>query len=212
MDKLLRFLLWTGGILAGLIALGRLFLFEGWTIPDDPYLAASIAPTLQAGDYVLVLTRGESDFGDLVRCPDPDDTSRWVIGRIAGLGGDEVEVQGPLLRVNGRSYTATEACTDPTFEVAHPDTGSTVELRCSRVEMGGGWHFRGTLGKSNPSNDHKKSVGTGNVYLLSDNRDLHEDSRDFGTVPHASCHQRIFFRLWGAAGWSDAASRLTLIR
>ena len=132
----------------------------------------------------------------------------------AAVGGElrYVEVQGPLLRVNGKTYTATEACTDPMFVVAHPDTGSDVELQCSRVDMGGGWHFRGTVGKPNPSNDHKKRVGTNNVYLISDNRELHEDSRDFGTLPHASCHQRIFFRLWGAAGWSDVESRMTLIR
>lgn len=212
MDKLLKFLLWTGGILAALIAVGRLLLFEGWTVPDDPYTAASIAPTLRAGDYVLVLTRGDSSFGDLVRCPDPDDNSRYVIGRIAGLGGDDVEIQGPMLRVNGKSYTATEACTEPSFLVQHPETRNDVELQCSRVEMGGGWHYRGTTGKQSPSNDHKKSVGTENVYLLSDNRELHEDSRDFGTVPHASCHQRIFFRLWSAAGWGDVESRMTLIR
>jgi len=211
MEKGLKFLLWTVGILVALGGLGRLLLFETWTVPNDPYLAASVAPTLSGGDLVLVLTVGESVFGNLVRCPDPDDNTRHVVGRIVGLAGDQVELKGQTLRINGARYDASDACTQPTFSVAHPDTGTKKEMRCGRIEMGGGWHYRGT-GKHSPSSDAQKRVGEGNVYLLSDNRDMHEDSRDFGTLPKASCEQRIVFRLWGADGWLGSENRLEFIR
>jgi len=212
MDKVLRFLLWGGGVAALLIGAGRLLLFEPWTIPHDPFLAASIAPTLRAGDTVLVLTVGQGGFGDLVRCPDPDNPGDFVVGRIVGLGGDVVEVQGRSLRVNDTRYNATEACKEPTFFVEHPDSGSRMEMQCARVELGGGWHFRGQAVKYDQGNDQTKQVGQGKVYLLSDNRDFHDDSRDFGTLPEESCAQRVVFRLWGAGGWKDSERRMDVIR
>jgi signal peptidase I len=161
---------------------------------------------------VLVLTRGGAVFGDLVRCPDPDDNARYVVGRISGLSGDSIELLSRTLRVNGTRYDSTDACTKPTVSVPNPETGTPVEMQCARVDMGGGWHYRVTALKHNPSNNHKKEVGPGKVYLLSDNRDMHEDSRDFGTIDEANCQQRVFFRLWGANGWTDAEHRLNFIR
>jgi len=88
MGKFTKALLWTAGILAGVALILRLLLLKAWTVPDDPRLAASVAPTLGGGDVVLVLTRGSPGFGDLVRCKDPEDPPRFVVGRIAGLAGD----------------------------------------------------------------------------------------------------------------------------
>ena len=212
MRKLLQFLAWIAG---GLVVIGvilRLTLFESWTIPDDPWLAASLQPTLGAGDTVLVLVRGTAGFGDLVRCPDPEDSNRFIVGRIVGVAGDKVELTGRTLLVNGKPFNASEACTEHTVLIKHPETGHEMEIECSRVELAGGWHFRGVLPKPSNREDVKKDVGEGNVFLMSDNRDLHDDSRDFGTLPHASCNQRIVFRLWGPAGWSDSVRRMTVIR
>lgn len=213
MEKALRFMAWVFAIFVVLCIFGRLTVFETWTVPDNPYTAASLAPTLGAGDFVLVTTVGEASFGELVRCPDPEDNTHFVVGRLTGLGGDRVEVKSRTLRVNGRRYDSADACTEPRISVTHPDTGSEIELQCARVDMGGGWHYRANLpSKYNRNNDHVKDVGTGKVYLLSDNRDFHDDSRDYGTLPEESCQQRIFFRLWGGKGWTDTDSRLTFIR
>lgn len=212
MEKLLKFLLWTVGIALVLAGIGRAFLFETWTVPEGSWIAASMAPTLAGGDLVLVSTVGEPGFGELVRCKDPEDPAHFVAGRISGLGGDLVELQGPILTVNGFRYTATEACKEPQLTAKHPDSGNEVTLHCTRVEMGGSWHFRATTGKPSRNDDVSKKVGNGKVYLLSDNRDIHDDSRDFGTLPHESCTGRIFFRLWGKGGWMDSEHRLTMIR
>jgi signal peptidase I len=212
MQKLLRILAWTVGGFAVVCVLLRLTVLETWTVPDDPWLAASVAPTMRAGDLVIVLTAGSSAFGDLVRCPDPEDASRFVVGRIVGQSGDNIELVGRTLRVNGTPYNATEACAEGNFTVDHPDSGDETELECSRVEIGGGWHFRGALPRHNRQNDVKKDVGEGRVFLLSDNRDIHDDSRDFGTVAQEACKQRIVFRLWGAGGWTDSDRRMTVVR
>jgi signal peptidase I len=212
MQKLQKFLLWTIGIAVVLVVILRFTLFEVWTIPNDPWLAASIAPTLSGGDTVLVLTRGTPALGDLVRCKDPEKPDKSVVGRIVGMPGDSVEIRGPTLTVNSTNYIASEACEKPTFTVKHPESGHETTFGCSRVEMRSGWHFRGTATKATTSNDKTAQVGAGRYYLLSDNRDLHDDSRDFGALPQESCKRRIVFRLWGAKGWSDSEHRMTFIR
>lgn len=207
-----KFLLWTIGIVVVVGVILRFTLFEVWTIPNDPWLSASIAPTLGGGDTVLLLTRGTPALGDLVRCKDPEKADRFVVGRIVGLPGDSIEVRGPTLTVNDNNYISNEACDKPTFTVKHPDSGAETTFGCSRVEMGAGWHFRGTATKTSTINDKKAKVGAGRYYLLSDNRDLHDDSRDFGALPQESCKRRIVFRLWGGKGWSDSEHRMTFIR
>lgn len=211
MQKFFKFLLWTGVILGGIVLLGRAFLFEVWTVPDGSWVAASSAPTLAGGDTVLVLTRGEPSFGDLVRCKDPEKDG-YVVGRIVGTSGDQVELKGRSLRVNGVRYDTSEACAEPRFTIRHPDTGDEMEFQCGRLDIGGGWHFAGISSRYDAGNDHSHRVGQGRFYLLSDNRDVHDDSRDFGTVPVESCQGPIFARLWGIGGWSQAARRLDVIR
>lgn len=213
MSKFTRFLVWVVVIAAVLIALGRLLLFESWTVPEDnPWLAASLEPTLRAGDVTLLLVRGSPGFGDLVRCADPDNPNERVVGRIAGVEGDLVEVMGPVLLVNGTRYDSSEVCQQKQFTIAHPDTGAPIELSCARVELGGTWHFMGSGGKHNPSDDKRHRVGEGKVFLLSDNRTYHDDSRDFGTVDLETCDGRVVFRLWGKDGWGDSDRRMDTIR
>ena len=210
MRKLLKFLGWTIGILVVVGVVLRLALFDSWTIPDDdPVLAAGIAPTLRGGDSVLVLTAGSPGFGDLVRCKDPDNPGHFVVGRIVGTDNDLVRVEGRMLRVNGTLYNESDACQEPFFSVEHPTTGATVELGCSRVQMGGGWHMRGVVRGPFNQEGVEQRVAPGKLYLLSDNRDLHDDSRDFGQIAREDCDGRIVFRLWSKAGWSDSAARLS---
>lgn len=213
MRKAVRFLLYVLGGLIVLLLILRLTMLETWMIPDDnPWLGVSVAPTLYPGDEVVLLTLGTPRFGELVRCEDPDHEDQWTIGRVVGIAGDMVELEGPTLRVNGTRYSSVEACTEPQFAVDHPDTNREVEMQCSRVEMGGGWHYRGTSPKYSRHSDKRKLVGDDHVFLLSDNRDLHYDSRDYDSVLLESCDARIVFRLWSDEGWSDAESRLTVIR
>ncbi len=212
MQRMIKFLTWSLGIAVVVGGILRLTLFDVWVIPGDPLLNASLQPTMGSGDTVLVLTRGIPTLGDLVRCPDPEDSSRYVTGRIVGASSDVVELSGRALLVNGTRFDATEACVESSFTVSHPDTGNETELHCSRVEMGGGWHFRGSAQKVNRGNNFKHTVGAGRVYLLSDNRDMHDDSRDFGTMPEEQCRERIVFRLWGGKGWSDSSRRMDVIR
>jgi signal peptidase I len=209
--KFLKGALWVAGILGVVTLVLRIFLFKVWTIPDDPILGASLAPTLSSGDVVLVLTRGERGVGDLVRCTDPEDAQRWVVGRIYGVEGDRVSVAGGFVSVNGKRYSATESCIENMVDTVDPRSGAPAKVSCSRVEVAGGWHFVG-LGPDSGESPREHTVGPGRYYLVSDNRSNHEDSRDFGAVLKDTCIDRVSFRLWGKEGFGNAKRRFDVIR
>ena len=58
----------------------------------------------------------------------------------------------------------------------------------------------------------KREVSEGNVFLVSDNRAFAFDSRTYGAIPRASCKESVFFRVYGAKGLGDSASRFVYIR
>ena len=210
MRKFLIGVLWITGILAIIVLVLRLTVFKLWTIPDDLVLDSSLRPSLQSGDIVVLLTAGDRGFGSLVRCTDPEDAQRYVVGRIVGLEGDEILVKPPMVTVNGTLYNKGDECGFNNFEVPHPTSGAPVQASCSRIEMGGGWHYRASV--TSPEAESKHKVGPGRVFLLSDDRTFHDDSRDFGAVLASTCTEMIVFRLWGKGGWSDAQRRLMYIR
>ncbi len=211
MHKFIKGVVWTaiiGGLIVGIL---RILFLKTWTLPDDLQLAASLAPTLQNKDTVVLLTRGKRGFGELVRCKDPDDPSRYAVGRIVGVEGDVIEFKGRRLEVNGKIYDQKQACPERKYSFIHPNSEQEIELQCGVVEMGGGWHYRSNEKKAIPPAVSKYEVGVGMVFLLSDNIDFHDDSRDYGLLEAASCTEKIIFRLWGEAGFKDEQGRLSYI-
>jgi signal peptidase I len=211
----LRGSLWAIFILGLLVGLARFTALRWWKVPDnDADLVASIAPSLGPGDWVILWRLTGPGFGDLVLCPDPEDPSEIVLGRIAAEGGDTLSVQddGNLETNHVRARTES-ACKEPTFRVDNPRSGEQVELRCDIETLGGVHHKRALVpaGGSRPTSIDTK-VEPGNVFLLSDNRVYPFDSRDFGAVPVQSCSETVVFRLVSRLGFSHVATRLSWIQ
>ncbi|MFS8070511.1 MAG: S26 family signal peptidase, partial [Byssovorax sp.] len=112
MGKLGSGLLWTAAIVGGTALLARALFLDTWTFPDDRRFAASVAPTLRARDLLVLVKESAPSVGDLVRCADPESPSDFIVARVGGRVGDRVELEGPSLRINGRSYDAESACPD----------------------------------------------------------------------------------------------------
>lgn len=210
----LTFMLITLGVLVGVL---RLTCLRWWQVPlDDPDLAASIAPTLRPGDWLILWRAHAPGFGDLVLCPDPEEPTEVFIGRIAGEGGDTLKIDDMgMLTVNNSRIRSERACDKPKFVMEHPRSGEEVELRCDIEVLGGVHHQRAIV----PSTDaglkplaSSREVEPGSVFLISDNRRYPFDSRDFGPLPKASCGEAIIFRLVSRLGFSDIATRLTWIQ
>ncbi|MBK6512613.1 MAG: signal peptidase I [Polyangiaceae bacterium] len=210
MRTYLKFLAWVTGILVVISIIARIFFVKPWRIPDDEVLGASIEPTLSRGDLVLVLHSGTREAGDLVRCPHPEQASRWVIGRFVGSSSDRVMLDSGFVQINGRKYRTTESCLQDHYEIQGPG-GVKETLSCARVDFGGGWHFillkPGELETSNET-----TVGAGRIYLVSDNRYFGFDSRDFGTVAQDTCKEKVLFRLWSKEGFFSSNRRFDYIR
>lgn len=211
MRKFLKFIAWTTGIIAVVVLILRATVLRVWTIPDDDVLGASLAPTLAAGDVVLVWTVGERGANDLVRCTDPEDPQRWVMGRVYATAGDTISLENGIVTLNGRRYNTSENCVNGTVTIQDPGSGHTKELSCARIEFAGGWHFI-ALGTDAAGKDPQHKVGPGRFYLVSDNRADHEDSRDFGAIDATTCRDKVVFRLWSKEGFGDDAHHFDYIR
>lgn len=207
-------MLWLAGICGAVGLLLHLLLVEVWTVPrGDPSLLASIVPGLQSGDTLLVLRGRAPRPGELGRCASPLAQGAYVLGRVFGEPGDRVEVtERGQVRVNGKALGARRSCGSKV--VPHPVTQNLVTLSCSVAESGpSGFEFLthgdGGGGGGVGVGGRAAVVEAGKLFLVSDNRGMHQDSRDFGLVEASRC-ERVAFRLWGER-YADASRRFTLL-
>jgi signal peptidase I len=201
-----RGLAWILGILGAVCVLLYLFLLDVWVVPTgDAPLAASILPTLMPQDKVLIHRGHQPVYGELARCASPEGAG-YVIGRVFGTAGDRVEVEDRVVKTNGQALAARHACPDRI--VAHPVTENLVTLACGAAETGA-WSFEYLVSREMSGGNHSATVEPGKLYLVSDNRTLHQDSRDFGLVDASTC-EHIVFRLWGEH-YMDSSRRFNFL-
>jgi signal peptidase I len=214
MGGFIRFVVVLALLLGGIVAGMRATCMSFWTVPsDDPLYSASVLPTLEAGDVVVLWRLGAPTFADLVRCTDPEIPGRYVVGRILGEQGDRVNGLWHTVFVNRKLISAAHVCPVARYSVPHPVSGDPVDLVCDAEEAGGNDYTRLRY-EINPATNPETFdtvVPNGHVFLLSDNRVFHYDSRQFGPISKASCPERIAFRLWSARGWDDSARRMDFI-
>jgi len=212
MSKFLRYVGWTLLIAGIVIGLARLTVIRWWRVPlGDPYLEASLAPTLRGGDWVILWRGSAPSVGSLALCPEPKAAGRYVVARILAGMGDHVKVSSGGVLINDRKFE-TEAGCDP-FKVKDPGSGQEAEQGCRLELIGSRKHPRGELNAAlPPPSDAEVEVTGEHVFLVSDNRQFPFDSRDFGPVERSTCAESVIFRLVSKDGFFDVPNRLTLIR
>jgi signal peptidase I len=156
-----------GALLVALIV--RTFLIQAFWIPS-----ASMEPTLQEGDRVLV-NKLSYDLHDVHRfdvivftrpdepsaVPHPEDEIPDLIKRVIGLPGDTIEARDGVVYIND------EPIKEPYLA---PDT---------------------------PTNDlPRQTVPKGHVFVMGDNRTNSHDSRRFGAIKESSIVGRAFVRIY----------------
>ena len=207
-----RFAMWAVIGIIAVVVLFRMTSIRWWKVPeDDPYLAASVAPALRAGDWVLLWRLSEPVAGALVLCPEPKHAERVVVGRIIGEEGQKVTVSGTNVEVDGKRLPSEGGCSKQRFTVKAP-RGGDIELRCTTEVVGGTVHERGEAEAIAELPIFEATVGAGEALLVSDNRRFPYDSRDFGLVDRATCKETVFFRLIGSEGFFHRPTRFTYIR
>jgi signal peptidase I len=191
---MLRFLAWVLGIAAVIGLALYAFVFDVWVVPsDDLLLTASIAPTLEPGDVVLLSRRPWIDHGYLERCPDPDAPGRFVAARAVATGGETVGFDSEIVSVDGHAYRSSERCNPGDVMVHDPTSGSDLLLGCE-IQDYAEVNFSVLRSYANPRSSAKHTVEPGRWFLVSDDRHVHLDSRDYGAMDPQIC-QHVLLRL-----------------
>jgi signal peptidase I len=199
---------WIAAVVGAVLAVLYVFFFDVWTVPiDDPMLSASIEPTLSAGDLVVVTRRTEVSRGDLLRCPDPQAPGRFIIGRAIGKFGDQLDISAEFVAIDSRRTPSPRGC--PSMVIHDPQSAEDQTLACS-VEEFSEMTYQALRSVDHPEPPTRATVEPGKWYLVSDDRHVHVDSRDFGQIVTSGC-QHIVFRIVGATGFGDRSRRLTII-
>lgn len=211
MRGIARFLVWTSVIFGAVALLLYLLVFDVWTVqpqPDDIAFTASILPALKPEDKVLVKRGGTPHVGELARCKHPT-AGTWIVGRVFGEENDQVEVSDRGVKTNNTQMSSAHGC--PQMIVPHPITQSLTTLNCGVVETGAwSWEYLTPPADSGVSSGvHSAKVEAGKLYLVSDNRLMHDDSRDFGQVDASTC-EHIVFRLYGER-FTDSSRRFSIL-
>lgn len=174
-----------------IVLLFRSFLFEPFKIPSG-----SMIPTLLVGDFIVVnkfsygvrlpvlnkkiISTGEPERGDVVVFRYPLDTSVNFIKRAVGLPGDTITYRGKQLFVNGEIV-----------EQAAAGRYLSSDVKCSTPSLDAAL-FDEQLGEVNHNIlKHTSSAGRngqwvvpeGHYFMMGDNRDRSNDSREWGFVP-----------------------------
>lgn len=202
-------------MVAGLfVGLARATAIRWWKVPtDDPWLGASVTPSIGPGDWLLLWRLTRPKEGDLVICPEPGAKERIVIGRVLATGNDTIEIspnRGVI--INQKSPRRESGC--DSFKVTHPKSGQLLDQSCSLEDLDGELYLRGNAidGLNPPNHQPTITLAPGQFFLVSDNRQFPLDSRDFGPVDAASCTETIVFRLWGPEGYFNPNRRFDVIR
>lgn len=194
----------------------RSFLVEPFKIPS-----ASMVPTLQVGDFILVnkfdygirlpvldrklIPVGDPKRGDVIVFRYPKDESVDYIKRVVGLPGDTISYQDKHLSINGQ----------PVPERALPDYFDAERVNYAK-QFEENFDGRKHLILNNPAvppyimgadeypfRDHCTynsrgvtcKVPPGHYFVMGDNRDNSADSRYWGFVPDRNVVGRAFF-IW----------------
>jgi signal peptidase I len=201
---------WLTAIAAAIVGLLYLLVFDTWEVPaGDPMFSVSVAPNLSPGDRILTRRGSQPVVGQLARCASPQAPGQYVVGRVYGLAGSLVQIQGWNILTDGvPAGHPTRACGP--VPMTHPATGELMTLLCGE-EDAPAWTFR-TLRIQNDysfTGDLTARIDPGKAFLVSDNRVLHQDSRDFGQVDYSTC-EHVVFRLWGKS-YLDSSRRNTIL-
>ena len=178
----------------------RSFIFEPFTIPSG-----SMLPTLRVHDFIvvnkfsyglrlpvsntLILPTGEPQRGDVMVFRYPEDPSKNYIKRVVGVPGDEVEVRGDRLYLNGEEVP--RRLLRKSIVEKERVRGVLVERSVYVEQLGSKEHLMQHETFYNPitgarkfvAHDGRWTVPDGAYFVMGDNREDSKDSRFWGFVP-----------------------------
>lgn len=149
----------------------RYFFFVPVTVYGE-----SMLPTFEDHDKVIVSKTSSIDrFDEIVfKAPDvlPDEDVHYI-KRVIGLPGDKIEMKDDILYINGKPYKEDYVNRENT------DTSGQVNYDFTLKELTG-----------------KSTVPKDCYFVLGDNRQVSNDSREFGFIKKDSVIGEVKFRIY----------------
>jgi signal peptidase I len=91
------------GVVVGLILILGFVYFKG--VKDVSFFLVptkSMIPTLYPRDYIVTMSDGQYERGDIVVLDDPGERGAFVVKRVVGLPGDSLSIKTGALYINDR--------------------------------------------------------------------------------------------------------------
>ncbi|WP_409271652.1 signal peptidase I [Neobacillus sp. SCS-31] len=143
-----------------IVALAIAFIVRTFIITPIVVDGASMEPTLQEDNRMIVTKIGEPKRFDIVVFHAPD--GRQYIKRVIGLPGDKIEYKDDVLYINGKVYK------EPYLE--------KFKKEISAGTLTGSFTLKETAVDAD-------TVPKGHLFVLGDNRRYSKDSRGIGAIP-----------------------------
>jgi signal peptidase I len=177
-------------------------LLEPFVVPST-----SMYPTIYPGDRLLaaknVYLNNDPAIGDVVIFRNPEKRAQVYIKRVVALEGDSVEIRNDELFVNGTKI-AREEIAPPAMGI--PDLKSTGTY-FYELNDGTKYRIRLSTNEGARTKDFPKTiVPKHHCFVLGDNRDSSEDSRNFGAIPIVGIIGKASFIYSPARDWSRFGS------
>jgi signal peptidase I len=170
-------------------AVGAAFVFREIALEAFRVPTGSMAPTIAPGERVLVSKLAYRNAGvqrgDVVVFIQPNQRSQHYIKRVAALPGDTFEMRGGVVYVNGAALERSATADPEVFEEVNGPARYRIEFKPATTGQ-----------EALPADVAKFTVPNGFCYVLGDNRNASQDSRQFGPVPLADIIGRAEHIYW----------------
>jgi signal peptidase I len=181
-----------GAVLFGMPLVLRAYVIEAFQIPSG-----AMIPTLLVGDHIFCSKRTwDVGRGDVIVFRYPPDPTVDYIKRVVGLPGDQIQISGEGLLINGRPVPRRAIGTDCPEDMTEGAGCQEWEETLDNHE------FRVLQQAELPQAFGPVIVPPGHVFVMGDNRDNSYDSRVWGAVPLANIKAHAMSIWWsrGPAG------------
>jgi signal peptidase I len=160
-------------IILAFLGIQYYWLIPGVSIQSFRMTGESMRPSLQEGDRILVsrlyYSNHEPRRGDLVLFRSPWNSKQWYLKRIVALGGETLEIKGSQIFINSK-------------EVKEPWI-IAVQSQAENLGLGDGKSYQ---------------VPEDTVFVLGDNLNNSNDSRNFGVIPKRDLKGKVMVKYWPA--------------
>ncbi len=145
----------------------RVFIVFPFKVDNDAMLGG-----FYSGDYMLAskisYRLGTPEAGDMVVFDHPFRAGETVVRRVIAVEGQTVEIVGKMVYVDGEPLSEPITVQNSDYRILPPDF-------------------------SNRDYSPPQQIPPAHIYVLGDNRDQAEDSRDFGFISLSSIHGKALF-------------------